>query len=163
MDTKNLVTPQDSIEKYAWSTWGSWSPCSKTCGGGVAVQERSCLPRDSTSWVAGGGATRDITHPPERSLSSAAAECKASERERSIQNTALRLQRPADSTAASYILDKLVLAPFAVPSATRATIFIRNTIPKVEGTLAPPVISVRVSRQAPADCRGVAALPRVQY
>ncbi|PZC83847.1 hypothetical protein B5X24_HaOG207004 [Helicoverpa armigera] len=31
---------------YAWSSWGTWSPCSKTCGGGVAVQERHCLPRD---------------------------------------------------------------------------------------------------------------------
>ncbi|XP_037294999.1 ADAMTS-like protein 4 [Manduca sexta] len=31
---------------YAWSAWGKWSPCSRTCGGGVAVQERQCLPRD---------------------------------------------------------------------------------------------------------------------
>ncbi|XP_026742853.1 thrombospondin type-1 domain-containing protein 4-like [Trichoplusia ni] len=31
---------------YAWSSWGTWSACSKTCGGGVAVQERHCLPRD---------------------------------------------------------------------------------------------------------------------
>lgn len=30
---------------YAWSSWGRWSPCSRSCGGGVAVQERHCLPR----------------------------------------------------------------------------------------------------------------------
>ncbi|XP_068620341.1 thrombospondin type-1 domain-containing protein 4-like [Battus philenor] len=30
---------------YAWTSWGSWGPCSMTCGGGVAVQERECLPR----------------------------------------------------------------------------------------------------------------------
>ncbi|XP_045501742.1 thrombospondin type-1 domain-containing protein 4-like [Colias croceus] len=35
---------------YAWSSWGTWSACSKTCGGGVAVQERQCLPRDPTRW-----------------------------------------------------------------------------------------------------------------
>ncbi|CAK1551450.1 unnamed protein product [Leptosia nina] len=35
---------------YAWSSWGTWSSCSKTCGGGVAVQERQCLPRDPTRW-----------------------------------------------------------------------------------------------------------------
>ncbi|XP_049876741.1 thrombospondin type-1 domain-containing protein 4-like [Pectinophora gossypiella] len=33
---------------YAWSAWGTWSSCSRTCGGGVAVQERKCLPRDPT-------------------------------------------------------------------------------------------------------------------
>ncbi|XP_063626551.1 thrombospondin type-1 domain-containing protein 4-like isoform X1 [Cydia splendana] len=31
---------------FAWSAWGPWSKCSKTCGGGVSVQERQCLPRD---------------------------------------------------------------------------------------------------------------------
>ncbi|CAH2042394.1 unnamed protein product, partial [Iphiclides podalirius] len=35
---------------YAWSAWGAWSACSRSCGGGVAVQERQCLPRDPTRW-----------------------------------------------------------------------------------------------------------------
>ncbi|KPJ09708.1 Papilin [Papilio machaon] len=30
---------------YAWTSWSNWGPCSRTCGGGVAVQERECLPR----------------------------------------------------------------------------------------------------------------------
>ena len=25
-----------------WSVWGSWSPCGKTCGGGVIERFRSC-------------------------------------------------------------------------------------------------------------------------
>ncbi|XP_014365887.2 thrombospondin type-1 domain-containing protein 4 isoform X2 [Papilio machaon] len=35
---------------FAWSSWGAWGACSRTCGGGVAVQERQCLPRDPTRW-----------------------------------------------------------------------------------------------------------------
>ncbi|KAJ8717887.1 hypothetical protein PYW07_005817 [Mythimna separata] len=34
------------IPEYAWSAWGSWSACSRSCGGGVSVQERQCLPRN---------------------------------------------------------------------------------------------------------------------
>ncbi|XP_063626447.1 thrombospondin type-1 domain-containing protein 4-like [Cydia splendana] len=34
---------------YAWSAWGAWSPCSRTCGGGVAVQKRECLPRPGST------------------------------------------------------------------------------------------------------------------
>ncbi|CAH2089524.1 unnamed protein product [Euphydryas editha] len=50
-----LPLPQSSetrtnITIYAWSAWGNWSACSRTCGGGVAVQERHCLPRDPTRW-----------------------------------------------------------------------------------------------------------------
>ncbi|MEE6503391.1 hypothetical protein FKM82_004812 [Ascaphus truei] len=29
-----------------WSSWHSWSPCSRTCGGGAAVRTRQCLHRD---------------------------------------------------------------------------------------------------------------------
>ncbi|XP_026494042.2 thrombospondin type-1 domain-containing protein 4-like [Vanessa tameamea] len=39
-----------NVTTYAWSAWGAWSSCSRTCGGGVAVQERHCLPRDPTRW-----------------------------------------------------------------------------------------------------------------
>ncbi|XP_052755771.1 thrombospondin type-1 domain-containing protein 4-like [Galleria mellonella] len=41
------VTEDNQSEGYAWSSWGSWSPCSRSCGGGVAVQERQCLPRSN--------------------------------------------------------------------------------------------------------------------
>ncbi|CAH0724438.1 unnamed protein product, partial [Brenthis ino] len=39
-----------NASSYAWSAWGAWSACSRSCGGGVAVQERHCLPRDPTRW-----------------------------------------------------------------------------------------------------------------
>ncbi|XP_056428031.1 ADAMTS-like protein 5 isoform X1 [Hyla sarda] len=30
-----------------WNSWQSWSPCSRTCGGGAAVRTRQCIKRDS--------------------------------------------------------------------------------------------------------------------
>ncbi|CAK1584534.1 unnamed protein product [Parnassius mnemosyne] len=44
VDTLQIM--EDSLSSaYAWSAWGSWGPCSRSCGGGVSVQERQCLPR----------------------------------------------------------------------------------------------------------------------
>ncbi|XP_047521189.1 thrombospondin type-1 domain-containing protein 4-like [Pieris napi] len=44
--TKAKVHPErPDVGLYAWSSWGSWSPCSRSCGGGVSYQERQCLPR----------------------------------------------------------------------------------------------------------------------
>ncbi|XP_060805730.1 thrombospondin type-1 domain-containing protein 4-like [Amyelois transitella] len=37
-----------SSSEFVWSSWGTWSPCSRSCGGGVAIQERQCLPRVRT-------------------------------------------------------------------------------------------------------------------
>ncbi|XP_075063943.1 ADAMTS-like protein 5 [Mixophyes fleayi] len=31
-----------------WGSWQSWSPCSRTCGGGAAVRTRQCIIRDSS-------------------------------------------------------------------------------------------------------------------
>nr|XP_026492612.1 thrombospondin type-1 domain-containing protein 4-like [Vanessa tameamea]XP_026492619.1 thrombospondin type-1 domain-containing protein 4-like [Vanessa tameamea] len=39
------ITEEPATGLYAWSSWGSWSACSRSCGGGVSVQERQCLPR----------------------------------------------------------------------------------------------------------------------
>ncbi|EDL81460.1 papilin, proteoglycan-like sulfated glycoprotein (predicted), isoform CRA_b [Rattus norvegicus] len=25
-----------------WGAWGEWSPCSRTCGGGISFRERPC-------------------------------------------------------------------------------------------------------------------------
>ncbi|XP_050674458.1 thrombospondin type-1 domain-containing protein 4-like [Leptidea sinapis] len=49
-ETTTLFQSQKSTESpsfgsYAWSTWGSWSACSRSCGGGVAFQERQCQRR----------------------------------------------------------------------------------------------------------------------
>ncbi|XP_012552013.1 thrombospondin type-1 domain-containing protein 4 isoform X2 [Bombyx mori] len=45
MAPTQMTTAEPSSSGYAWSVWGRWSPCSRTCGGGVSVQERQCLPR----------------------------------------------------------------------------------------------------------------------
>ncbi|CAG9795757.1 unnamed protein product [Diatraea saccharalis] len=45
-----VAESQGNATIYAWSSWGSWSTCSRSCGGGVAVQERQCLPRDPASY-----------------------------------------------------------------------------------------------------------------
>ncbi|CAB3228810.1 unnamed protein product [Arctia plantaginis] len=42
---ESQIAEEIKVDGYAWSSWGSWSPCSRSCGGGVSVQERQCLPR----------------------------------------------------------------------------------------------------------------------
>ncbi|XP_047997282.1 ADAMTS-like protein 2 [Leguminivora glycinivorella] len=42
------TSAQTDSGAFAWSAWGTWSPCSRTCGGGVAVQKRECLPSVTT-------------------------------------------------------------------------------------------------------------------
>ncbi|XP_072942469.1 ADAMTS-like protein 4 isoform X2 [Epargyreus clarus] len=45
-----MQATRTNVTTYAWSSWGVWSACSRSCGGGVSVQERQCLPRDPTRW-----------------------------------------------------------------------------------------------------------------
>lgn len=33
-----------SPARGTWSPWSPWAPCSRSCGGGVAVQTRTCVP-----------------------------------------------------------------------------------------------------------------------
>ncbi|XP_024853900.1 papilin isoform X3 [Bos taurus] len=34
--------PQVRQQSDTWGSWGNWSPCSRTCGGGVSFRERPC-------------------------------------------------------------------------------------------------------------------------
>ncbi|KAF4017622.1 hypothetical protein G4228_009177 [Cervus hanglu yarkandensis] len=34
--------PQVRRQSDTWGSWGNWSPCSRTCGGGVSFRERPC-------------------------------------------------------------------------------------------------------------------------
>ncbi|CAG9564025.1 unnamed protein product [Danaus chrysippus] len=39
------ISQNEDVKSYSWSAWSSWSACSRTCGGGVAMQKRQCLSR----------------------------------------------------------------------------------------------------------------------
>ncbi|KAG9489211.1 hypothetical protein GDO78_005289 [Eleutherodactylus coqui] len=46
----NWFGPEHSLplrSSNEWGSWQSWSPCSRTCGGGAAVRTRQCIKRDS--------------------------------------------------------------------------------------------------------------------
>ncbi|XP_033706790.1 papilin isoform X2 [Tursiops truncatus] len=47
--------PRVRRQSDTWSSWGSWSPCSRTCGGGVSFRERPCYSqrRDGGSGCVG--------------------------------------------------------------------------------------------------------------
>ncbi|KAM9091000.1 papilin isoform 5-T6 [Megaptera novaeangliae] len=47
--------PRVRRQSDTWSSWGNWSPCSRTCGGGVSFRERPCYSqrRDGGSGCVG--------------------------------------------------------------------------------------------------------------
>ncbi|XP_041984627.1 thrombospondin type-1 domain-containing protein 4-like [Aricia agestis] len=87
VDLRRTTTPAPTNSTaYAWSSWGAWSSCSRSCGGGVSVQERQCLPRDPTRWRgsrkrrklvrrANARKPRDVTNPECPGLSRRYHEC----------------------------------------------------------------------------------------
>ena len=49
---------QESLEKIdgGWGKWSEWSECSRSCGGGVSIQQRECdnpLPANGGSFCIG--------------------------------------------------------------------------------------------------------------
>ncbi|MBV97868.1 Papilin, partial [Eschrichtius robustus] len=49
------MAPRVRRQSDTWSSWGNWSPCSRTCGGGVSFRERPCYSqrRDGGSGCVG--------------------------------------------------------------------------------------------------------------
>ncbi|XP_029093996.1 papilin isoform X3 [Monodon monoceros] len=57
--------PRVRRQSDTWSSWGSWSPCSRTCGGGVSFRERPCYSqrRDGGSGCVGPSRSHRSCHP----------------------------------------------------------------------------------------------------
>ncbi|XP_065365099.1 A disintegrin and metalloproteinase with thrombospondin motifs 6 isoform X1 [Calliphora vicina] len=60
--------PQESLEKIdgGWGDWSEWSECSRSCGGGVSIQQRECdnpLPANGGSFCIGERKRYQICNP----------------------------------------------------------------------------------------------------